>query len=88
MTAYKVTVVERPELSEITIVCDGCGTAVVVQIVTANFPKGCPSCGKAYTEETDTALAALARFHREAEKAEKRAGKQLFHFAIKEPDKM
>ena len=86
MTAYRVTVAKRTELREVTIVCDGCGTCVVVQVETANIPDGCPSCSKAYSEEAKSALAGLARFHRDASKAEKRAGKQIFQFLIKETD--
>ena len=84
MTAYRVTIANRAELKEVTVICDGCGTCVVIQIETANIPESCPSCSKTYPEEAKSALAALARFHRDAIKAENRIGKGMFQFAIKE----
>ena len=86
MTAYRVTVASRMELKEVTVVCDVCGTCVIVQVETANIPEGCPSCSKAYSEEAKSALAGLARFHRDASKAERKAGKAIFQFAIKEAE--
>jgi predicted RNA-binding Zn-ribbon protein involved in translation (DUF1610 family) len=90
MTIYKVTVATRVELSNVAIICDGCGTEVVIRVESANVPHGCPSCGKEYIEEIKEALAGLARFHRAGEKAENRLSGNVFQFSIKEkvePDK-
>jgi predicted RNA-binding Zn-ribbon protein involved in translation (DUF1610 family) len=90
MTVYKVTVATRAELSDVVIICDGCGTEVVIRVESANVPHGCPSCGKEYIEEIKEALAGLARFHRAAQKAENRLSGNVFQFSIKEkvePDK-
>jgi predicted RNA-binding Zn-ribbon protein involved in translation (DUF1610 family) len=82
--AYRVFVAERGDLDSVTFVCPECQTAVKIKIETARVPEGCASCGAGLDENSQAALAALARFHRTAHAAEEKAGKSLFRFEIRE----
>jgi phage FluMu protein Com len=84
MTAYKVTIAKRVELSEVTIVCAECPTKVLAKVENGHIPMACPSCGKEYGDAVKNALSALGRFHREAKAAENISGKPVFEFAIME----
>lgn len=82
--AYRVTAAQRRDVEEVTFICPECETAVSIKIETARVPMSCSSCGAPLDEKAQSALSALARFHREARAAEERAGKPLFRFDIRE----
>jgi len=65
MTAYKVTVVELSDLSELSIICGNCHTRTTWP-VSAPIPEQCPACHLVLDESLRNAMAAFARFNREA----------------------
>jgi len=86
MSAYRAVVAHREDLTNITLICDGCGTACILNIETARIPESCNSCGMELSDNIKTALAGLARFHRMGRTAEEKAENQahLFRFDIKQ----
>jgi len=86
MTAYRAVVAERRDIEVVTVVCPECSSELALKIETARMPEYCPSCQMAYRVPIQGALAALGRFHLEAATAEEHAGKQIFHFNIKQVD--
>lgn len=86
MVAYRAVVAYREDLTNVTLTCDGCGTALTMNIETARIPGNCGSCGMAVSENINAALAGLARFHRHSRAAEESAENQehLFRFDIKQ----
>jgi hypothetical protein len=83
--AYRVVVVERAELLNVTLLCEGCDTALTLNVQTAVPPLQCASCGCHLSEQAKEALLALRRFHCQASAAEKRSGKpNMFRFDIRE----
>ena len=65
MTAYKITVVELSDMSELSIVCGNCSTRTTWP-VSAPVPEQCPSCHLVLDESLRNAMAAFARFRRDA----------------------
>jgi hypothetical protein len=86
MVAYRAVVAHREDLTNVTLICDGCGTGITLNIETARIPQNCGSCGMAVSENISNALAGLGRFHRHSKTAEEHANKQLFRFDIKQID--
>jgi hypothetical protein len=82
--ACRIVAANRQDISIVTVTCEKCSSAIALEIETARVPEQCASCGNQYGESLKAALAALARFHREARAAEGRANKPLFRFEIKE----
>lgn len=82
--AYRVVVADRKDIAIVSVVCDECNSAISLGVATASIPASCASCGKQYDQNTTTALAALARFHREAKTAEEKAGKPIFRFEMRD----
>ncbi len=88
MTAYRAVVAGLDDMAIVTFECTNCGCAVSIssnsEIKPALVPDTCPSCQSKYDEQIAVAMAALSRFHGAAKTAEKRAGKSIFHFKIKQ----
>jgi transcription elongation factor Elf1 len=82
----KVTAAGRKDFGSVTFVCPACEAATSVQIETASLPLNCRSCGTPLDEKAQSALSALAQFHRHARAAEEKAGKPLFRFELKEEE--
>ncbi len=86
MSAYRAVIAHREDLANVTLTCDGCGTALILNIETARIPENCSSCGMEMNDNIKSALAGLARFHRMGKTAEEQAENQahLFRFDIKQ----
>jgi hypothetical protein len=82
MTAYRITIAELKDLSEVTLICgnEKCSTQITLDALNAPNPDACPTCGKTFDESLKAALAALCRFHREMAQTKAR-----IEFQIKEP---
>jgi uncharacterized CHY-type Zn-finger protein len=78
MNAYRVTIAELTDLSEITVICGSCRTRMILP-VTAPIPDTCSACNKEFDEPLRNALGAFTRFYREA-----KVSKSQVEFAIKE----
>jgi hypothetical protein len=83
--AYRLVAAERKDIAIVTVICE-CGSAVSLNIATANVPYHCSSCGKGYGENVTNALECLGRFHRLAGTAEEHAKRPIFRFDIKQTD--
>ncbi len=77
--AYRIVAAERKEIAIVSVACE-CGATISLDIRTAQVPASCASCGKQYSEKAKLALAALGRFHREAEAEESVDGGVKFRF--------
>jgi uncharacterized CHY-type Zn-finger protein len=79
MTAYKVTVAELKDLSEVTVVCGNCRSRLMLPTETLIAPEQCPSCNKVFDEDLRNALGSLNRFVVRAKQS-----KSAVEFAIKD----
>jgi hypothetical protein len=84
--AYRVLVAERKDIATVAVICPECGSEVSLVVEKARIPDACPSCTRPFEECVKVALAALARFHREAATAEEHTRKPIFRFSIKQTD--
>lgn len=78
MNAYRVTVAELHDLSEVTVICDSCKTRMILP-VTAPIPNTCSACNKEFDEPLRTGLSAFTRFYREVS-----ASRSHVEFCIRE----
>jgi hypothetical protein len=80
MTAYRVTVAELADLSEVSIICSaGCETRMCLSITKGILPDRCPSCGRVFDEHLKTAFGSPGRFFREDQ-----ASDSKIEFSIRE----
>jgi len=84
--AYRVVVAGSKDIANVGVICDDCQSVISLPLATVALPPGCASCGKTYSPNTANALAALARFQREAIAAEANAGKPIFRFEIRQSE--
>jgi hypothetical protein len=82
----RVTAAEHMDLGAVTFICPECEAATSIKIETACRSLHCQSCSAPLDETAQSALSALARFHREARAAEEKAGKPLFRFELKKKE--
>ena len=62
MTAYRITVAELKDLSEVTVVCGNCRARLTLPTETLIAPDQCSSCNKLFDDDLKTALGSLNSF--------------------------
>ena len=79
MTAYRMTIAELKDLSEVTVICRDCSMRLTLPVETGLMPERCPSCNKVFDQHLAASFTALGRFVREGKATESR-----IEFAIKD----